>query len=122
MKCLRWIPSIFLGLLPAAVFADEAYDAVTEGLGRAGVEAGYTTAASVTEVIANLIDVILSVTGIAFLVLLVYAGILYMTALGNPNNTQKALKIIYISLAGILLIIGSMALSQFVFGRLEAVI
>jgi len=121
MKCLRWISPIFLALLPIAVFADDAYDAVNTGLGSAGTAAGYTTTTSFTDTLGGLINVILSVTGIAFLIMLVYAGILWMTAMGNPEATKKATRLILVSLGGILIIIGSFALAQFIFDRLVTI-
>jgi len=111
-----------LTIFPVVVFADDAYDAVTAGLGRAGSEAGYTTATSFAEVVGGLINVILSVLGIVFLILLILAGFKWLTAQGDSKKTQDATKMLVNAVIGILIIIGAMALSQFIFASLETAV
>lgn len=86
------------------------------GLGVAGAAAGFTAdAPPITNIIAGLINVVLGLTGIVFLVLLVYAGVLYLTAGGAEDNVKKAKKLIANAIIGIILIVAAYAITSYVF-------
>ena len=112
---------MFLAIIPTVVFADDAYDAVTAGLGRAGSEAGYVTATSFAETVAGLIDVVLSILGVAFLILIVWSGFKWLTAQGDTKKTGDATKMLTQAVIGIIIIIGAFALADFVIDSLATV-
>lgn len=95
--------------------------AVEEGLGTAGEAAEYTTNLELTTIVANIINVVLGLTGIAFVALLVYAGFLYLTAAGEDKNVAKAKKLISSSVLGIIIIVFAYALASYVFAALKTV-
>jgi uncharacterized membrane protein YwzB len=104
-------------LLPAAAFAqlsagkthlDDVGDVVTAG--------GQET--SLPKLVGNLINVLLSVLGIVFVVLVVYAGFLYMTASGEEDNVKKAKKLLAQSVIGLVIIVAAYAISSFVIDSL----
>lgn len=64
--------------------------------------------------IANIINIALSLLGIIFLVLLIYAGFLWMTAAGNEDNVEKARKLIFAAIIGLAIILSAFAISKFV--------
>jgi ABC-type enterochelin transport system permease subunit len=99
----------------------QASSAVNEGLGHAGQAAGYNTSLTITEIVVNIINVILSLTGIAFVGLLIYAGILYLMAGGAEDNVKKAKRLISSSIIGIIIIVASYAIAQYVFQALGAI-
>ncbi|NQV88916.1 MAG: hypothetical protein HQ488_01150 [Parcubacteria group bacterium] len=67
-----------------------------------------------TEIVGNLIAAMLSLTGILFLVLMVYAGILYMTAAGEEAKVKKAKGIITTSVIGIVIVVASYAITSYI--------
>lgn len=70
--------------------------------------------AELPEVIGTLIKVFLSILGIIFLVLTLYAGFLWMTAAGNPDKVSKAKTLLAQAVIGLVLILASYAISNFV--------
>lgn len=94
-------------------------ETVLEGLGKAGGAAGFgTEAPSVTTIIAGLLNAILAVTGVVFLIMIVYAGIMYVMSGGEEEKVKKAKRLLTYSLIGIVLIASSYAISLFVFQAL----
>lgn len=108
--------SFLVGLaLPVLAQDDEssATATISSGLKAAG-EGTYSDDLTVTIFVGQLIKVILSLTGIVFLALTVYAGILYMTAMGEPDKVKKAKGILTNSVIGLLIIVGAYALTSYV--------
>lgn len=69
--------------------------------------------------VGNIIQVILGFLGIILVVLLVYAGFIWMTASGDSGKVQKAKDIIYQAVIGLLLTVGAYAISLFVINSLS---
>ena len=65
--------------------------------------------------INNIINIALSLLGIIFVLLTIYGGIIFMTARGNEEQTQKAKSVIIQSIIGLIIVIGAYAISYFVF-------
>ena len=71
--------------------------------------------------IGNIIQVVLSVLGIVFLILIIFAGFKWLTAQGDPKKTQEATKMLTQAVIGIIIIIGAFALADFVIDSLATV-
>ncbi len=99
----------------------QATTSTLSGLGTAGKSAGYTQGTSITTIVGSLINVVLGLSGIVFTILLVYAGILYLTAQGEEGNVKKAKKLISSSILGIIIIVASWAITKYLFEALLAV-
>ncbi len=69
---------------------------------------------SPTEVLGRILSIVLGVLGTIALVMFVFAGILWMTAIGQSEQVDKAKKILIWSSFGILLILGSFGIVSFV--------
>lgn len=110
-----------VSLLPAMAFAatpkglTEANKAIEE----IGAKTG-STGVPLTTLIANLINVVLSVMGIVFVVLIVYAGILYMQAGTDPKKADTAKKIIVNAVIGLVIVVAAYAISSFIIGQIIA--
>ena len=65
-------------------------------------------------VVARIINVALSILGTIAVVLIVYAGFLWMTAGGNDDQAGKARSIIFASIIGLVIILSAYAISTFV--------
>src|SRR3989338_3369439 len=72
----------FLLVLPDQTLAQSATTMISEGLNTAAGDT-YSTDLTVSVFVGNMIRTLLAATGIVFLILTVYAGILYMTAQGD---------------------------------------
>jgi cbb3-type cytochrome oxidase subunit 3 len=66
--------------------------------------------------VAEIIRIVLSFIGVIFLVLIIYAGFLWMTAAGEEAKAGKARSIIFDSVVGLAIIIFSYAITTFVLG------
>ncbi len=67
-------------------------------------------------IIANLIRIFLGLLGMIAVLLMLYAGYLWMTAAGNPEQVQKAQRIIKQTTVGIIIILSAFAIVTFVLG------
>lgn len=70
---------------------------------------------SVPKIAGNVIGTLLSMISVLFFVLVLYGGILWMTARGNSEQTGKALNTILAATIGIIIVMGAYALTNFVF-------
>ncbi len=102
--------------LPSDALAQNAPATISAGLDQAAE--GTYSQGSLTSFIGKLISALLGATGVVFLVLTVYAGILYMTAMGEPDRVKKAKSMLTQSLIGLIIIVGAYALTSFVVTQL----
>jgi len=70
------------------------------------------------QVIAEIVRIFLSVLGSIAVILLLYAGFLWMTAGGEEDKIEKAKKLIYNGVVGLVIILSAYTISYFVFGSL----
>lgn len=70
------------------------------------------------ELIGAILNTVLSVLGIVLLVIVIYAGFLWMTAGGDPEKVKKAKDLIINATIGLLLILSALAISNFIFDEL----
>ena len=76
------------------------------------------TQQSLPTIIGNLINVLISVLGIVFVVLIVYAGYLYLTAAGDDKKVTKAKSLIGQATIGLVLILAAYGIASFVIDQL----
>lgn len=103
-------------LLPAAAMAQ-----LTEAerhLQETGLVVGQGQTQSLPTLVGRFINVLLSVLGIIFVVLIVYAGFLYMTAGGSEDNVKKAKRLMSQAIIGLIIIVTAYAISAFVISQL----
>ncbi|PIT86152.1 MAG: hypothetical protein COU33_04760 [Candidatus Magasanikbacteria bacterium CG10_big_fil_rev_8_21_14_0_10_43_6] len=72
---------------------------------------------SVPELIGALLKIFMGVLGTVSLVIIIYGGILWMTAAGNANREQEGLEIVFWAALGIIIILSSYALVKFIIGN-----
>jgi len=71
-----------------------------------------------SEFLGRIISPILGITGSLFFILIVYAGIMWMTAAGNEERVGKAKKILSTAFMGLLLVIMAYTITRFVLSRI----
>lgn len=74
-----------------------------------------------TVLIARLVNAVITISGVIFLILLVYGGMLYLLAGGSEDNVKKAKRLLVSSIVGLIIIVSSYAISFYVFERLAEV-
>ncbi len=111
--------SIFLFVTVPALAQNSAAEQIKAGLKATGEEsgAGYSTL-PIEQLIGQLIQVVLGIVGVLFLVLTVYAGVLWMTAGGTSKNVETAKGILRNSVIGLVIIIAAYALTKFIVDKL----
>lgn len=68
--------------------------------------------------IATIIKTVLALVGTIFLVLTIYAGIMWMTAAGNSETTDKALNMIRAAVIGLVIVMSAYAVTYFITSKL----
>jgi len=92
---------------------------LAQGVGDLGLGSMQNTLAIATQtdirvIIGRIIQVALGLVGVVMVVLIVYAGFLYMTSAGEPAKTATAKKVITQAIIGLLIILSSLAITEFV--------
>lgn len=117
--CLSFFSAI---LLASSVFAQgnlgDAAQHLQNTAGRAGVGSGDT--ADIQSIVGTVINAALTLVGLIFLVLMIYAGFLWMTARGDEGMIDKSKKIIAAAIIGLVLIMSAYAITFFVTSRFGA--
>jgi len=114
-KILVYFFSI-IALLPGLVLAEGNLGNATDNLlttGR-GAVGDQTVDENLATTIGKFINIALSLLGLIFLVLMVYAGFLWMTARGEEAPVEKARKIIINSIIGLVIVICAYAITALV--------
>jgi hypothetical protein len=102
---------LLLLTIPIVVFGAD------ENLVTVGTTADLGSADLMT-IIGKIIAVVLSVLGVIFLILLIYAGAIWMTAGGDGKKVDKAKSILINAVVGLVLTISAYAISTFVLNLL----
>ncbi len=112
---LAAVQFVFTPVLPALAETNPAAESAAllgkTGLGPADVGAAGST---LPIVVGNIIRVFLSLLGIIFVVLIVYAGFLWMTAAGESEKVDKAKGIIKSAIIGLIITVMAYAITSYV--------
>jgi len=79
---------------------------------------GDVSPTTLSEVIARVIKVVLSLLGMIFLVLIIYAGFTWMTSAGNEDRIDKAKKIMAAAVIGLAIVLAAYVITAFVVNSL----
>lgn len=108
-------------MLDAALAADNLKNAFTGGgpLTTAGQGAGYQVENwDVKIIIGAVVKAFLSIIGVIFLILMIYAGYNWMTAHGDEQKVTKSKETITAAIIGLVIVIGAYAITFFVISKL----
>lgn len=104
-----------VALVPVSVFAQ--LSQAQQDLSSIGSELGGSPT-NLPELVGKLINIFLSVLGIFFVVLVVYAGYLWMTDMGEGKKVEKAKTLLGQAIIGIVITLSAYAISSFVIERI----
>ena len=77
----------------------------------------YDEPLDIRTIVANLLFVFLGLLGTIFVILMVAAGITWMTAGGNPEKVKKAINLMATGAIGLLIVLASFAITLYITSR-----
>jgi hypothetical protein len=77
--------------------------------------------ATLPQIIGGVISTIMGILGVIVVLIILWGGFIWMTAGGEPDKVDKAKKMIYSGIIGLVIIFASYAIAQFVIGSLQNV-
>jgi len=107
---------------PALVFGADItgqMGAPLTGLSLPSAGTGTAGEANTLKIIGNLINGVLSLLGIIFLVLIIYAGFKWMIAMGKEEEVTKAKEVLKAAVIGLVVVMSAYAIAFFVTSQLE---
>lgn len=120
-KNLKQIPALLLLVLilifPYFVFASSVLDNMG-GVAVGGYDTGVESETGLSEIIGMIINAGLSLLGVIFIVLIIYAGFNWMTAGGDEGKVETAKKTLSRAIIGLIIVAGSYSIWNFVFVKL----
>ncbi len=112
----KYIALAVIGLLLSPTLTFGQLDPSETGLESTGEEAYGTLDQSIGQWVGSkIITPALALVGVIFLVLMVYAGFLWMTAGGKSDQVQKAKDLMIRAIIGVIIISAAYAITTFVF-------
>lgn len=109
---ILFIPTLFLALGISSVFSADKISVNSVGLMETGKEAGLPQNQSLPAIIGKTVSAVLGILGTIFLLIIVVAGIRWMTAAGNDEQVTKARSMIIAAFLGLLVVFLAYALVQ----------
>lgn len=106
-----------LVLFPSFVFGQGLQNALGN-LQEVAEPAGVSEQGNIGSIIGSVINAALTLVGVIFLLLMVYAGYLWMTARGEEDQINKAKRIIVGTVIGLVVVVSAYAITIFVTGQL----
>jgi hypothetical protein len=103
---------LFAGLLAVAPSSL----AIETGLNETANSAGFSTKGtpSITTIVGRVIQSVLSLVGVVFLVLLIYAGFRWMTAGGNKDAISEAKGMLTNAVIGLIIVLAAYSITNYV--------
>lgn len=107
-------------IVPSFVFAQDSFGigSAAQGTNLIGSGTSVNAAQTLPELIGRMVAILLSFIGIIFFILVLYAGITWMTAFGNSEKVDKAKSILEHAAIGLAIVLAAYAISTFVFSSL----
>ncbi len=75
--------------------------------------------ADIPTIISNVIQIIMGLSATVMLVVILYAGFVYLTSKGDSGKTKKAWDLIKSASIGIIIIVTAYSLSQFIINNIK---
>lgn len=79
---------------------------------------GLGTKASIAIIVSEVIKIFLSFLGIIFVILIIYAGFMWLTSTGNDEKISKSKKIISAAFIGLAIVLAAYSITYFVIDKM----
>lgn len=119
------ILAFFCFLSIDSVLAQDTIGSTISGLDTTAKEAYGTdnisqVSKTVPELIGQVVGSVLAFIGVLFLLLMIYAGILWMTARGNDQQVTKAIDLITAAVIGLVIVLSAYAITAYIGSQITA--
>lgn len=104
----------FLVLSPCAIAQEGGIGSAFDNAKSVADNSGYNYDSTVNSLAGDIIRLALTILGTLFVVFIIYAGFLWLTAAGNEQRVDKAKKIIFESTIGLIVVIAAYAITYFI--------
>lgn len=108
---------LYLVSLPNFCFAKYTADDAGSFLAQTNAKVG-AAQMNYTDFISKIVQAGLGIVGLVFFILIFYGGYLWLAARGKDEDIKKAQSTIIAAIIGLMIVVGSYVLTNFVFGRL----
>ncbi len=98
------------GVIDSTVFISDLATAANPAYG------GTAPVTTVNQLVGGVVGAVLGLLGIIFLILIIYSGMLWMTAQGETKQVTKARDILVESVIGLIIVLSAYAISAYVGG------
>lgn len=105
--------------VPAVVFGQGTLGDALGNLEGVADPAGIDTSRDAGSIVGQAINIALSLVGLIFLVLTVYAGLTWMTSRGNEEQISKARKTLIASVIGLIITVSAYAITVLVTSQFQ---
>jgi cytochrome bd-type quinol oxidase subunit 2 len=107
---------LLITILIIPVVKVSAFDFETNGgLSTTGSAAGIKdSSVSIEGSVAKIVQEVLSLVGVLFMILMIFAGLTWMTAGGDEKKVEKARDILTAALIGLIIVLAAYAITQFI--------
>ncbi len=99
---------VFL-VLPYFVFADSPINAL-QNVGNAAGYSKTTNETTISVIAGTVVGAVLGLLGVIFIILIIYSGIMWMTASGDEAKVEKAQKILRNAIIGLIITVSATAI------------
>lgn len=118
IKYVFFLISLFL-LSPLSFLSAAGLSDATKNLQSTGTNMGFKTeGVDLQTIVGNVIKAILGLLGVLFLGLVVYGGVIWMTARGNDKRVEEAKNIMINGVIGLVIILSAYAVTTYVISAL----
>ena len=124
MNLIKYFLAIFvfslsLGITVPVLAADSTLEGLDAAAGKIGAYSGQVGSSpdartTVINKVGGVVGIVLSFVGIIFLVLTIYAGIMWMTAQGDTGQVTKSKDLLINALIGLIIITAAYSITTFV--------
>jgi uncharacterized membrane protein len=103
--------------LPSPVVAQTAQQQVCAGIGLAGGNCGGSGAGQVTKVVDFVINLISLIVGVAATIMIIFAGMKFITSGGDPSKVSSAKNSVIYALIGLVVVAASQLMVHFIINK-----
>lgn len=114
MKKKLIILTLILALLIIIIAAPAQASPFGASLNQTIAETGQASSTNLFSILAMIVQALLGLLGLVFVVLIIYAGSLYMLSAGEPKKIETAKNIIKAAIIGLIIVICSYSIAYFV--------
>lgn len=119
---ILFAPALANAFAPTPLFAADAKSQICQGIGSASGEGGGCTnggGPSVNLIIKTVVNILSFIAGIAAVIMIIVAGLKYVTSSGDTSNTASAKNTLLYAIVGLIVVALAQIIVRFVIGKVD---